>query len=350
MRRRGLGRLAASSRGRPIAHALTSPVPEPLGRRRRGGALAAGAAAPVRERAQGAAAAVRDVRRGRRLRRPGAARGDLVDADRRPGPQRQRLPRGGARQGVPAPRRLRDDRHRSGSRRQRESPRQRAGGLRAVLLPLRDGDDPQRGRSLSDRAPGGLPPAADVRILLLPGLHARLLQRPRCDGRRGPRLRRLPRRLHLRGDLPHARRRNSGARGRDRVARLRRHPADGDDARALPREVRALPRRQVAAQGAREGADDRRPRRPRGPGQLRRRGARRRPPRRAALQPRARARRPARMARGDAHLHRAARRDLPAAALRQDDGPDHARPAQLPRRPALRGRHGPALPRAAAAA
>ena len=42
-----------------------------------------------------------------------------------------------------------------------------------------------------------------------------------------------------------------GARRHDRLARLRRPPADGDDARALPREVRALPLRQVAAQGAR---------------------------------------------------------------------------------------------------
>ena len=80
---------------------------------------------------------------------------------------------------------------------------------------------PQRGRPLPYRAAGGLQPAADVRVLLVPGLDARLLQLARSDGRRGSRFRRLSRRLHLRRDLPHARRRNRCTRRHDRLARLR---------------------------------------------------------------------------------------------------------------------------------
>ena len=57
------------------------------------------------------------------------------------------------------------------------------------------------GRALPDRAARGLAPARALRLLLLPGLLARLLQRPRGDGRRRPRLRGLPGRLHLRRDL-----------------------------------------------------------------------------------------------------------------------------------------------------
>ena len=79
----------------------------------------------------------------------------------------------------------------------------RAEGPRAVLLPLRHGDQGRPGRALPDRAAGRLPAARALRLLVLPGLHPRLLQRPRGDGARGPRLRRLPRRLHLRRDLPH---------------------------------------------------------------------------------------------------------------------------------------------------
>ncbi len=59
------------------------------------------------------------------------------------------------------------------------------------------------------------------------------------------------------------------------------------DARRLPRQVRALPPRRVAAQAAREGADGRDLGRPRGPGQLRRGRARRRAPAGAGLHDRA---------------------------------------------------------------
>ena len=59
-----------------------------------------------------------------------------------------------------------------------------------------------RRRALPHRAARRLQAAGEVRVLLLPGLHARLLQRPRRDGRRRLRLRRLPRRLHLRRELP----------------------------------------------------------------------------------------------------------------------------------------------------
>src|SRR3954451_2685494 len=53
-------------------------------------------------------------------------------------------------------------------------------------------------RPLPDRLAAGLAPAGEVRVLLVRGLHARLLQRLPADGARGRRLRRLPRRLHLR--------------------------------------------------------------------------------------------------------------------------------------------------------
>ena len=59
-----------------------------------------------------------------------------------------------------------------------------------------------RGRALPHRAAGGLAPDAALRVLLVPGLHARLLQRARGDGQARLRLRGLPRRLHLRRDLP----------------------------------------------------------------------------------------------------------------------------------------------------
>ena len=60
----------------------------------------------------------------------------------------------------------------------------------------------QPGRALPHRAAAGLAPAGQVRLLLLPGLHVRLLQRPPAAGARGHRLRGQPRRLHLRRGLP----------------------------------------------------------------------------------------------------------------------------------------------------
>ena len=158
----------------------------------------------------------------------------------------------------------------------------RAAPARALLLPLRDGDAREPRRALPDRAAGGLQRAGAAGLLLLPGLPARLLQRARADGARGPRLRGQPRRLHLRRGLPLARRRDRRARrpiGRERDERDPR----GDHARGLPRQVQALPHGPGAAQDARALPDDLDLGRPRGAGQLRRRGARRRPARRPAL-------------------------------------------------------------------
>ena len=69
---------------------------------------------------------------------------------------------------------------------------------RAVLLPLRDQEQELAGRQVPDAAPRRLQAAAEDRLLLLPGLRGRLLQRPGGDGQGGPRPRHLPRRLHLR--------------------------------------------------------------------------------------------------------------------------------------------------------
>ena len=74
-----------------------------------------------------------------------------------------------------------------------------------------------------------------LRLLVLPGLHARLLQRPRGDGQGRLRLRRLPRRLHLRRDLPHGQADGTGVRD-DKIgtrctgARQPGHRPRGDDA------------------------------------------------------------------------------------------------------------------------
>ena len=48
---------------------------------------------------------------------------------------------------------------------------------RAVLLPLLHRAHALRDRALPDRAAGGLEAAGQLRLLVLPGLHARLLQR-----------------------------------------------------------------------------------------------------------------------------------------------------------------------------
>ena len=75
---------------------------------------------------------------------------------------------------------------------------------RGLLLPLRDQRAPQPGRALQDRGARRLAGARALRVLLVRRLHARLLQRLRGDGARGrPRLRGLPRRLHLRRHPAH---------------------------------------------------------------------------------------------------------------------------------------------------
>ena len=83
----------------------------------------------------------------------------------------------------------------------REGARDRSQAVRGVLLPLRHPRRGEPGRALPHRAPARLEPAGALRLLLLPGLHVRLLQRPRAHGQGGPRLRGLPRRLHLRRGL-----------------------------------------------------------------------------------------------------------------------------------------------------
>ena len=67
--------------------------------------------------------------------------------------------------------------------------------------------------------------AGALRVLLLRGLHARLLQRLRAAGARGRRLRRLPRRLHLRRELPRQGQ-DRRARRQDRQGPTPRQPVD----------------------------------------------------------------------------------------------------------------------------
>ena len=98
---------------------------------------------------------------------------------------------------------------------------------------------------------------------------------------RGPRLRRLPRRLHLRRDLPHGqgRHRRCATTRSAAPSRSPARPASTTRARPrrstrLPRQVRAVPLGRVAAQDAVAVPDRDALGRPRGAGQLRRRRAR----------------------------------------------------------------------------
>ena len=144
------------------------------------------------------------------------------------------------------------------------------------------------GRALPHGAAGRLPAAGALRLLVLPGLHARLLQRARGADRAGPRLRRLPGRLHLRRDLPHGQGRHGRPRRQDRPRRHGHRSGRVDYTRAAEtlqdyREKYSLYRSdEIAAQGSSSSfpiviAVGR----PRGAGQLRGRRARRR----AAAQP-----------------------------------------------------------------
>ena len=123
--------------------------------------------------------------------------------------------------------------------------------------------------------PAGLPRDRALRLLLLRRLHARLLQRLRAAGARGPRLRRLPRRLHLRRDATTPRS-ATGA----RCATTRSASANP----TTPRIVREAARSPSTAPSTRSTAatrpcatlhadvpDDRHLGRPRGPEQLRER-------------------------------------------------------------------------------
>ena len=116
------------------------------------------------------------------------------------------------------------------------------------------------------------------------------------------------------------------------------HRARGADARQLPRQVRALPLRQDAARPARQVPDGRHLGRPRSPGQLRRQRGRRRPGREQALLGRAPPRGLQGLLRGDAVLLRGRQPHLPLRPARPQRRPDPARPAPVPRRPAVRRR------------
>ena len=143
----------------------------------------------------------RSVRRGCPLRRPEARRrGHSVDAARRR--QRDGLSAARGRDATAAsarwsPRRTsrptRPRTHRSRSRVKGLDPHER------LLLPLLHAALERPGRALPDRAAApGSKRDRSLRLLLLPGVHVRLLQRPRAAWPRTTRLRRQPRRLHLR--------------------------------------------------------------------------------------------------------------------------------------------------------
>ena len=173
--------------------------------------------------ARAAAAARRALPPGRPVRRPDAERHHAAHGARR-------------RRGQAAASRLEVARP---TRRSARSSRARSIATSAAAGPLGQGarrpackpheryyyrfetqDDARAGRPLPDRAAGGLQRDGALRVLLVRGLHARLLQRLRADGARGRRLRRLPRRLHLRRELPHARGRDRRARRQDRQEEL----------------------------------------------------------------------------------------------------------------------------------
>ena len=178
-----------------------------------------------------------------------------------------------ARRGLP-PRHLPQVRHGGGRQRLHGPPSRRAQGAqarRALLLPLRLLHGRRPRRPLPDRAAGRLPRARADRVLLLPGLRVGLLHAHAALAKEArPRLRDLPRRLHLREAL----RRRRGAQGLDRRQRRRRGP----DAAGVPRQVRALPLRRQPPRGPRRPSDARDLGRPRGRGQLGARPARAAPP------------------------------------------------------------------------
>ena len=239
---------------------------------------------------------------------------------------------------------------RPGAGRQRQGARDRAQALRAVLLPLRDQARLERavGRFRTAPPPDSRQPLTFA-LLLLPGLHARLLQRPRrawpseddldfvvCLGD------------YIYAETYHTVAGGTASRRHDRPPGL---PADvplmADDAR----RTTATSTRSTARDTSLRKVHAKAPMivdlgRPRGAGQLRRRArpaAACRPSSSTATAPRAPAYRA--FVRVDADLRRQARPDLPLAALRQDDGAVPARPAPLPRRPAVRRRRSrPAAP------
>ena len=211
----------------------------------------------------------------------------------------------------------------------------------ALLLPLRDARPPQPGRALPDGAAARLQGARPLRLLLLRGLHARLLQRVRAAGGRGPRLRRLPRRLHLRRDLRRRRRRPrdprrpdrppAGLLPLDRCARRRRCRSTARKY-ALYRTDAAL-RKLHAAFPVVATWDDHEVSE-----QLRQRRAGRRAAAARGLLARPARRRLPGVLRVDAGVPARPLADLPHAGARADGRPDDARRAPVPGRPAVRRR------------
>ena len=160
------------------AHAHPPPARHPLGRRRCGGR-----ARPPRRPREGLPR--RPLPPGRAVRRPDPARHHAADAASTTSTGAgQRAARGGARPRTSAtssPRR--NDRH---QRRRNHSVKARVDGPegpRALLLPLRDARRRTRpvGRFQTALPPDSTQPV-QVRVLLVRGLHARLLQRLRADG------------------------------------------------------------------------------------------------------------------------------------------------------------------------
>ncbi|CAA9504567.1 MAG: secreted alkaline phosphatase, partial [uncultured Solirubrobacteraceae bacterium] len=265
-----------------------------------------GAAEPQRHHAV-------DEARGRRAHEPAAGRDQ----------PRRGLPLGPL---PPGRRRRRREELRGAPPRREPGPRTR----RAVLLPLLHLRREQPGRPLPHRPPGRQRRAGPHRVLLLPGLRGRVLRRaPRPGPGARPRRRRVSRRLHLRAPLL-----RGAAPGHDRREQGRRGP----DARGVPREVRALPLRQGPARDAREGPAHQHLGRPRGRGQLRQGQAGRGHEAGAD---------PVRAAQGQrlpgvlrAHAAdprpRGARPHVRHDPARRERGAVPARPAPVPRRPAVR--------------
>ena len=298
-------RAPAPSRRPSCSHLRT-----PRSRRRRSGAPKPPSRAGLIPR--------RELPAGRPLRRPVAGGDHAAHARRRrrrhgPGPARGR-----ARPRLPP--RGRAARHLHHRRRQPlgQGAGHRPAAARALLVPVRDARPQQPGRALPDRAAARLARDGPLRLLLLRRLHARLLQRLRGAGPRGPRLRRLARRLHLRRDLLQL---GDGRAVRDDPIG-RENPyypsilREAGDAAGVPREVRALPQRREPAARPPDVPDDRHLGRPRGPEQLRQRRRRRRPAAARALLARAPRRRLPGLLRGDAGVPPRAQPDLPHRAAR----------------------------------
>ena len=210
------------------------------GRRRRRARPAGGARGEEAQAARASPrqhAARRPLLAGRAVGRSRAGRDHAAHARGRRRRRRPGAARGGARPGLPQGGRPARHPHHAVDPPLGQGARDRPAPAPALLLPLRDARPAQPGRPLPDGAAAGLARDRPLRLLLLRRLHARLLQRVRAAGGGGPRLRRLPGRLHLRRDLRAARRRPRGPRRHDRqaAALLPHDPARGGHPAGVPR-------------------------------------------------------------------------------------------------------------------